>query len=435
MVLSRNYLRYFFIFFISFLLSSFIHTVLPLSQEESKILFQLSLFISIVLFMLACLYKHTIFKPLELLVLITACYFLAGGVNWIERGRLVDYYNEYLVLIYLVVLLFSVNIGYFLYHKRTSDSKNRSHNLFFLYCVIFLGLIFISLDWIIMGGVPLFFGNEIRHESQPIFRLGYLAGLFSTLLLFHKNRNYLFILLYLILAILSGYRTFVLVYMLAFFHYIFNFLTITRFKKVVIVFSGLGLFFMINTIKLYRDIQEFGLDEYIEILNSEGLSKEYLYLSPVIHTVREGPQIFQRLRDSNKQFGYGGYFIENISTILPGDQRGYGLIYNELTNAPTNNTKTGTILGAYYIDGGILSIIIFTIFSGFLIGLLSRVHKEERSIESFFHYSIYVCFLTIWTHGGSPYTPTFFLLVISCFILTFSLRVNFFPNKIKNIES
>ena len=84
-----------------------------LKQRESKILFQLSLFISIVLFMFVCLYKHTIFKPLELLVLITACYFLAGGVNWIERGRIVDYYNEYLVLIYLVVLLFSVNVGYF----------------------------------------------------------------------------------------------------------------------------------------------------------------------------------------------------------------------------------------------------------------------------------------------------------------------------------
>ena len=156
MVLSRNYLRYFVIFFILFLLSCFLHTVLPLSKEESKILFQLSLFISIVLFMFVCLYKHTIFKPLELLVLITACYFLAGGVNWIERGRIVDYYNEYLVLIYLVVLLFSVNVGYFLYHKRTSDSKNRSHNTFFLYCVVFLGIIFISLDWIIMGGVSYF---------------------------------------------------------------------------------------------------------------------------------------------------------------------------------------------------------------------------------------------------------------------------------------
>ena len=232
--------------------------------------------------MFVCLYKHTIFKPLELLVLITACYFLAGGVNWIERGRIVDYYNEYLVLIYLVVLLFSVNVGYFLYHKRTSDSKNRSHNTFFLYCVVFLGIIFISLDWIIMGGVPLFFGNEIRHESQRIFRLGYLAELFSTLLLFHKNRSYLLILLYMILAILSGYRTFVLVYMLAFFQYIFNFLTINRFKKVVIVFSGLVLFLMINTIKLYRDIQEFGLNEYVKILDNEGLSKEYLYNS-LIH--------------------------------------------------------------------------------------------------------------------------------------------------------
>ena len=66
--------------------------------------------------------------------------------------------------------------------------------------------------------------------------------------------------------------------------------------------------------------------------------------------------------------------------------------------------RSGTILGAYYIDGGILSIIIFTIFSGFLIGLLSRVHEEERSIESFFYYSIYVCFLTIWTHmKNHPY--------------------------------
>jgi hypothetical protein len=270
------------------------------------------------------------------------------------------------------------------------------------------------------------YGNEIRANSKPIFRLFFLLGAFVSIILYHlKNRSWL-LFLFFILGLLSGYRTFVMIYVFYVMLYFFTFVKMSFRKKLFLLFAGLILFFSINLLKLYRDIDEFGMKHYVEILEKEGLSEDYLYLSPILHTVREGPQVFQQIRDNLIIFGNGTYFFENLSTILPGQQRGYGLIYNNLINAVTDNTKTATILGAFYIDGGLFSVVVFSSIIGLLFGILYQKFKKNKDdILSFIPFAYFTSYIAIWTHGGSPFGPTFFIVTFLLLFVIFILRNKF----------
>jgi len=410
MVVNTYLFKSFLIYFLPFLFSLTVYSFAEFDLAELKSFFQIILIFCFIVYNIHIIKCKLFFQPLSFLVNLTTIYFLIGGNNWIERGATVDFNNEFFVLIYLSFLLLCCNIGFYLGGFRKKKKSNYKVDYRVVKIVTYSGIIAILLDFIFIGGIPIFSGNAIRGASMPLFRLFFLLGGFSSIILFHKYKKKKLVFIFILLAVASGYRTFVLVYSFYIFIYIMNYLRFSLFKKVLYMILGFCFFISINLLKLYRDISEFGEMQYLSILKEEGLSEDYIYLSPILHTVREGPQIFQKIRNSNFEFGNGTYFLENLSTILPGEQRGYGSIFNDITNAPTDNTKTATIVGAFYIENGIFSIILIASFLGCIIGyLFQQYYNSKKSLFKFIAYSYFISFLAIWTHGGSPLSPTFLL--------------------------
>ncbi|WP_262420261.1 oligosaccharide repeat unit polymerase family protein [Flagellimonas meishanensis] len=364
-----------------------------------------------------------LFKPYLFIPIITLGYGFFGGINFIRRGEFVDFYNELYFMLFVFFMMLSYTIlKMSTIHKATTKSISGPFNFgattLLLDLIVIAGFVSVAIDWHLIGGIPLLGDSESRKGSEPLFRLIFIISMFFAyykMILSYKTRNKLILGVFLVLAVLSGYRTSIFFILIVLF---FNTTRTAYFKrnvkKILLIF--LLLFFAANLIKLYRDVNRFGLEEYYEIMDNEELSRTYFLVSPIIHTVREGPQIFQQIRNNiGNNYGGGKYFLEHVSTVLPGEQRNYGKIYNNLISAATENTKTGTILSPFYIDFGVVGIC----FLGLLLGIFN-FFLDLKGRNLLYAHTVYLFFISFeitWVHGGAPFSPTFLLALFTLVLL------------------
>ena len=391
---------------------------------DYKILGQVFVVINLILFLK--IFKKNIFEPYLFVPFITLLYGFLGGINFIKRGVYIDYINE----IYFMLFVFFMMLTYTLLSFSTIKKKKTivlsrlfrdRAAIFISNSIIVLGFLSILIDWILIGGVPILISSDARMESKPLLRLLFLIAIFFSyykILLRSNRRNIIILSLFIISAILSGYRTTIFfILLIVFFKATKSRYFKVHFKKIMVLF--LLMFFFLNLLKLYRDVNKYGIDHYEYIMDREKLPQKYFLVSPIIHTVKEGPQIFQQIRNQiGDNYGGGKYFMEHISTILPGQQRNYGQIYNNITNAVTNNTKTGTILSPFYIDFGVIGICFLGMILGSINFYLNLKEKSSKYINVILMFVI--SFEITWIHGGAPFSPTFLL---AFFFLIFMIPV------------
>lgn len=363
-------------------------------------------------------FQKKLFKPYLFIPFVSLAYGFMGGINFIKRGSHVDFNNElyFMLFVFFIMLTYTVLSLATVVTKRKLNFKSvftEKASYFMLGTIVLLGLLSVLIDWMQIGGVPLFSGSGARKGSKPLFRLIYIIAIFLAyykVVLKPTRSNKMLLGLFVVCAILSAYRTsIVFILIILFFNVAKTDFFRRNLKKILILFAL--LFFCINLLKLHRDVTEYGIDHYYEIMDKEELPRKYLLLSPIIHTIREGPQIFQQIRENlNGDYGKGKYFLEHISTFLPGKQRNYGHIYNNIVKAPTDNTKTGTIIAPFYIDFGIIGIC----FLGVILGYLNYTFdlKARYSIYAHMLYMYIVSFEITWIHGGAPFSPTFLLALV-----------------------
>jgi hypothetical protein len=380
--------------------------------------------ICIVLVFYVFFYRLKIFLPFIFIPFSTLIYGFLGGINFIERGAEVDFYNELYFLLFVFSMMFSYSLLVLATKKRPFRGRSgiavsKGVLSIITYLIIFSGLASVLVDWIQIGNIPLFNTSDNRTESKPFLRLFFIISIFFAYYKFSLKpsvKNKVLLAVFVLLALFSGYRTSV------FFMLIILFFRATKtdyflkhFKKFLIVFAL--LFFCVNLIKLYRDLNKYGEQHYYEIMDKEGLDRSLILISPIIHTIREGPQIFQQIRNSlGGDYGRGKFLLEHSSTILPGKQRNYGVIYNNVIGASTDRTKTGTILAPYYIDFGVLGIVFFGLFLG-----LTNYFLELKSKKTQYQNMIYMFFISFeitWIHGGAPFSPTFILALLFFFLFS-----------------
>ncbi|TYB75070.1 hypothetical protein [Bizionia algoritergicola] len=378
-----------------------------------KIFGQILIVINLLLFFRT--FKKKIFEPYLFVPFITLLYGYLGGINFIKRGAYVDYVNE----LYFMLFVFCIMLSYTLLSFSTVKKEKTfvlsrlftdSSAIIISKIIIVSGFLSILIDWIQIGGIPIFISSDARMESKPILRLVFLISIFFSyynILLKANRKNIIILSLFIISAILSGYRTTIFfILLIVFFKVSKSRFFKVHFKKAIFLF--LLMFFFLNLLKLYRDVNKYGMDHYRYIMYKEQLPQKYFLVSPILHTIKEGPQIFQQIRDQiGDNYGGGTYFLEHISTILPGKQRNYGQVYNNITKAITDNTKTGTILSPFYIDFGVLGICLL----GIILGILNFYFNLKEKSSKYYNVILMfvISFEITWIHGGAPFSPTFIL--------------------------
>lgn len=369
---------------------------------------------------------------IDVILCVGLCYGLFGGFNFFNRGAHVDYLNEVYFLLSVTALYSGHKLAEIFWNSTSKpypvtslESLSNGLSLFDL-IILLLGILAMLLDWYQVGTLPILAVEEARYSSAPFFRMLFFLALSWLSYIFCTKNNRLFIKfltsIYMLLIIGSGYRTdgfYLIGIILLFFFPVFS-MSLRSVLKYCLI--GLMLFLALNLLKLYRDVTQYGsLTALQEIVESEGLSPDLVWLSPILHTIREGPQMFQQVRNNLTEYGMGYYLIENISTVLPGKQYGYGMQYNLITHAASDKTKVATLPCAFYVDGGWLAIIICLFIMGLFAGMHSVLAKKNKR-----WYFIYVFVLThygIWWHSGIPFQPS---SIIVYFVLLFLLNNPFF---------
>jgi hypothetical protein len=397
-------------------------------SQDSKIKSSMQIFIIFILITecTIALFKKKIFDPRFLFIFIFLAHGTVGGANLLERGAFVDYYNEiYHLLFYSffsITYILTTNQYYFF---KLSISKQSQVNIKFAFILFYIGMLAMLLNWVKMGGIPILHGEEFRFNSDSKLLLIFLAGGIASTALMFTGKKIPFIIT-LVFSILTAFRfTPIFFIFIIIFDYLF-FRQISYKKIFYIVMSGIIIFSLLNLVKLYRDIEYHGFDKFIEISEKQGAStSEYvLPFLPIIYTVIEGPQVFQQIREKfNGDYGLGKYYLETITTFLPGHQRSYGDIFNNITQAPTVNTKTATILGPMYIGGGLYFIVIISIFIAFSLKQSFLHAVSKPSILSRLFFLNYFTWLLVWIHAGQIFSVTF--LVLSFLILILHVRIKF----------
>ncbi len=379
--------------------------------------------------------KYKIFyDPFLFSIFCFLLYMFIGNGNYLNRTE-VDQWSDYYTLVFYFFIMLSFFLSDIVLKRKVVKLFISFSNSKLIYnLIIILGVFSILLNWIILGGVPIMYGDEMRFDSIPMLSTIYSLGVIVVLLLLIKTKEkkyYLWTLLYILLAVGQGYRTNVVVIMIILFLYYVGYVNITfRRKNILLVIFVLG-FVGINVLKLTRDINLYGEYEYYQKLSREGVPEELIVVSPVIRTISGGPGVFQIIRDNFDSFGfgYGKYMLQNISTVLPGKQKGYGDIYHDMVYEPTENTKTGTILAPLYIEAGVWGIII----GAFLLGFLLRLHMPIKlTTSSILMYLVVISMFLLYIHNGYLFQPSSLIIYFSMILLFFIQKLTINGEKYKD---
>lgn len=399
-------------------------SALPFWGEDGKETYQLIIFAIIVFETILFLGAKNPFNPRSIFCITFLLHGLIGGANLIARGAFVDHYNESLYLLFYGFYSLSyITFGSFYSKAYLFKTVYPSHILKCNRAVVvvnIVGLMGMAINWILLGGVPIFHGEEFRFGTNSYLLLTFYVGLVFSFVAFKLgNRKYL--LIYIIFAVLNNYRAapmyifaIIIVYHLVLADY-------SKKTKFYLTFSSIFSFVAINLIAFFRDLEYYGFDKYLSIA-VEQVSSSNVYILPflpILYNLIEGPQVFQQVRDNlNNNFGYGSYYLETISTFLPGKQRSYGDIFNNITLAPTENTKTATLLGGFYIEGGYLAIVLFSIIIGCTIRYSYKLAINTKDIYVQLIFVNYFVWLILWIHTGQIFS---FLFLVITFVLFFPL--------------
>ena len=365
-----------------------------------------------------------LFTPLTFIPLAGLLYALFGGANIIINRGWIDHMNEFYFMLYyfgwFTGVIFSNSINPFRPKIRQwaipmgPVTQNTLADI-----VIITGLTALAVDWIQIGSIPLLSGDDYaRAQSKPILRMVYFTGNFVAIYKYVKDRKrgqLAIVILYVFLMVFSGYRAVLILTSVLLFYFFMTYSIQRATQRLTVIVLMLTAFFFINYLKLYRDITQFGEERYARWMDRIGLEEGWYWLSPILLTFQEGPAVFQILRDNRKEgdveLGYGSYWIENISTILPGEQLGYGKMVAMELNTIHDRTLTPTVIGPYYMDFGNFGVWLI----GFLFGWwVHWLHSRAKKKHPFYitYYLVIASFFTIWTHGGSSFAPTFVTVVV-----------------------
>lgn len=410
---------------LAFLLVSFL-----VDEASLKIYFQVCLLIFFIAFFTISLRRFSCFEPSLFFLLLFAAYFFVGGFNY-SSLPFFDVSYKYEMCAVIFIAGFSIPMILF---KESKAKVYKVEYASITLCLILL--LFGPLNWAVIGGVPVFMGEDARRSANAVvavlFQTGWVLSIYLTYSCFALDRGMtrklmLFISsLYALLLFFSGYRTPLLIGIMLWIFLYFSTAEDKRSTALRLFLIGAGLLVIINLISVIRVFTEYGYDGLYKVssLFNFGDGSLFFYLLfPLISNLKESALNFQLITATSFSFGGGEYFFANILSILPGYDMGYGSLYNKLTLAESDRTKTASLVAPGYIFLGYSGVFISAVFLGAIAALISRIKTTLFFCGCFGVNSLYFSFLAAWIHTGIIFQPGNYLLFFLLGLIFIGLKI------------
>ncbi|CAB3806647.1 hypothetical protein LMG28688_06375 [Paraburkholderia caffeinitolerans] len=315
--------------------------------------------------------------------------------------------------------------------------QRRSRQLTIFFLLIFIVCLLLTI--LTSGGIPLFMGEERFGNSAIAFNLIQFYGFWVLVRLisdFENNKkiSVIQIAVYIAGVLCFGYRTPVLVFFLVIYVYQIVF---RMPRKKAFLFGFVAIFAITGFAAIfaaYRVSQSYDLVTFFGNIDFRYVN-DHKYLWPFVPALAMldfSQNTVSSIGSALHQYMYGGLFISNYETFLPGKHWGARNIIGELTSARWVAGRpmsiTPTLQGALYVDFGYIGV-----FTGFFIisagiGFFWKKAKRWGALGKFgFCYLLTMSIMSVhngyWDAGF-----VFFLIfigVIRCFDLIKGRSVRF----------
>ncbi|MFS0883369.1 O-antigen polymerase [Metabacillus niabensis] len=443
MYVSKIETRYYIISFIGILIS-FIFLLNYLTYMDYLVYINI-LFLSVLPFIVYIASKDkNIFSPLISFTSVYCIYYVIGSLNITSRGGFIPMENTYYFLIGIISYVIGATITKLYlysfdkksnrngqnYNKSTSYSQNQlKYTGYILYIIGILALLYSLFS---TGSIPIFNPELRRETSSYIVVLTHFAWIGLVLLFFNKKRkldkfNIMLLLLLIALYFLTAFRTPIIIAVLT--------LVVLRnnlYKKITLKQLAFLLILVLivgTIIPTIRDNLMYGEDHMRSVYESQGIPSGLFWLAPVYSVLREGPNIFnQILQNLGDNFLNGKAFFSNYLTILPGENYSLRYIVTDIINSPTWVSKTPSIIGALYLDFGLLSIILGMLILGVILQYTYYQMLKSKDLILGLSHSFLIVISLISIHTGGYFEP---ITVVILFLLFFIRKLTLENNKFK----
>lgn len=154
-----------------------------------------------------------------------------------------------------------------------------------------------------------------------------------------------------------------------------------------------------------RQVLTYGAERWAYYVSTIGVGEQWAWLVPFHLVTREGVAIFQKLvYVSPPTGGYGGMFhLSSFLVALPGAQDSPRRIVSDILGHRAEVTTTPSIIGPWYMDFGVLGILVGMFLLGAMLAGLYRQMKRAAGLERgvlTFLYAYASCMALAGIHTG-----------------------------------
>ncbi|MFX1761092.1 hypothetical protein PWP93_00565 [Paraburkholderia sp. A1RI-2L] len=326
---------------------------------------------------------------------------------------------------FLLALLFCRRGGRKVVSSVSRQRTSRQLTVFFFSIFV----VCLALTILMSGGIPLFMGEDRFGNSALAFNLIQFYGFWILVRMIsamecNKRIGLIQPIVYVIGVLCFGYRTPVLVFFLV----IFVYQIVFRMPRGRALLFGLVSIFVIigfaAIFAAYRVSQSYDLITFFGNIDFRYMS-DHRYLWPFVPALAMldfSQSTVSSIGSALHQYMYGGLFLSNYETFLPGKHWGARNIIGDITSARWVSGRpmsiTPTLQGALYVDFGYIGV-----FAGFFIisagiGILWRRAKRWGALGKFgFCYIFALSIMSI--HNGYWDAGFVFFLIFVGIILGF----------------
>lgn len=232
------------------------------------------------------------------------------------------------------------------------------------------------------------------------------------------------------ISILSVSR--MLIIQMAFPMLIIYILKVKRIKIRTLLGIGLIIIIYIGVNQIMRNMR---LDtNYMAAISQRGNNLFQNIIISSLNNFRVGVDDFYKLLlvvPSYSKYTYGKMFLNAIGSPLPGKQIVMGFYVMNLLGLSFNGIGAATtILGMFYLDGGIILIFLGMFLFGFIVQLFYKKYIYKNTVTIYSLVSIYILYYAINTIRTNV-MPTIEPLLICFYYLMFALIIKMFRGKNK----
>lgn len=348
---------------------------------------------------------------------------------------------------YYVIGLISFYFGSLIIHVVNSKRKKKlvlpkeiSNKRKYRIYILFFLILFLIIYQYSKIGIPMFSEN-VEYVRSQIYG-GYLNAIiqyyevitfFAIFFIIQKlqkekkiDKFSLFIItISVIVSLLNGSRTTLLSFIstgLIMYHFM-----IKRISLLKAVKFGIPIILIVSLIKFYRSYLEIG-EIYIDIVKARDYPIIVSVLLSGFHSLRVGVENFYLLTEtipSNYSYQYGNLTLNSIISILPGNQETAGFFVKRILEMEFEGIgAASTILGLFYIEFGLLGIILGMMSVGIILQIIYvKVNNTNNIMLPMYAYFIYYSLLTLRFNVLPNFSPIMYIIYFISTMFIFKIKI------------